>query len=394
MILIKKMKSLLKFIMRNTRKNYQKKYLLDKYDFIKNVSFVDKKNFNFNQNRRYTNNLVINWIIPNIGLGGGGHLNIFRFIDFFQKQGHINRIYIIGDNIAKVDSGILEFINKHYLDMNGVECFRGSINLKHSDITFSTSWDSAYYLYYDDNTNLKAYFIQDYEPYFFSVSSDYVFSEMTYEFGFYHLCASKWLANKVIKNNFGSYFDLGVDLMRYKIDKTIRRKSNQVFVYLRSTTPRRATEIVLLALIELKKLNNEIEIVFAGEEKIDIDIPFKYQNLGILHPNDLPIIYNQSTIALVGSLTNYSLLPQELMASGCLVVDIDLENNRIVHEKDTIVLAGPSPFDIAEKVNFYLTHEKERKFIVNNALEYVTKLDWNNIMKNVEHNILKEFKID
>lgn len=388
---MKKLKNVFKSIAKNTRNDLQKKYIFDKYSFIRDVSFTAKRNFNKEKHRKPKQHLVINWIIPNIGIGGGGHLNIFRFIQYFQSHGHKNRIYIIGDTVAKKENGILNFINEHYLDLGDVDCYRGSVNLEISDISFATSWESAYYVYYDDNTNLKAYFIQDYEPFFYPLSSDYVFAEMTYDFGFYHLCASRWLAKKLIKDGFGSYFDLGVDLSSYKINNEIQRNQNQIFVYLRSNTPRRATEIILIALKNLVELNNNVEIVFAGEENITIDIPFQYRNLGIIHPDELPRIYNQSTIALVGSLTNYSLLPQELMASGCLVVDINLENNRMVHKDGTIVLAGPSPFDLAENINYYLNNPTERQIIIDNALDYTKELDWSLILDRVEENLMKEF---
>jgi hypothetical protein len=361
------------------------------FHFIKNISFQEKANFNNQTKREPKSKLTINWVIPNVGLGGGGHLNIFRFIRYFQSQGHLNRIYIIGDHEAFEDASILDFINAHYFKIGNVECYRGSLGLKYSDVTFATSWQTAYYVYYDDNTLLKAYFVQDYEPLFYPMSSEYVFAEMTYGFGFYHVCASSWLGEKVIKGGKGTYYALGVDLNEYKILPDISKNDNQVFVYLRSNTPRRATEIILLALTQLKEINHKVEIVFAGEKELAYDIPFSFKNLGICSLSELPKIYNESCVALVGSLTNYSLLPQEIMACGCLVVDLMLENNISVHKEGTVVLAGPSPYDIAKKIDYYLTHKKARIALVDNALEHVKTLQWQGILQGVEAGLLKEF---
>ena len=39
--------------------------------------------------------LKLNWIIPEMGLSAGGHINIFRFVTMLQNAGFQNRIYVI-----------------------------------------------------------------------------------------------------------------------------------------------------------------------------------------------------------------------------------------------------------------------------------------------------------
>src|SRR5713101_1449527 len=43
-----------------------------------------------------TSPLKINWLVPNIGPGSGGLLNIFRAIHHLEQWGHKQRIYVVG----------------------------------------------------------------------------------------------------------------------------------------------------------------------------------------------------------------------------------------------------------------------------------------------------------
>ncbi len=42
------------------------------------------------------NKMVLNWVIPDMDIGSGGHMTIFRIISFLEKFGHQNRIYVFG----------------------------------------------------------------------------------------------------------------------------------------------------------------------------------------------------------------------------------------------------------------------------------------------------------
>ena len=40
------------------------------------------------------NQITLNWVIPEMGEGSGGHLNIFRFVSYLERHGVHNRIYL------------------------------------------------------------------------------------------------------------------------------------------------------------------------------------------------------------------------------------------------------------------------------------------------------------
>ena len=143
------------------------------------------------------------------------------------------------------------------------------------------------------------------------------------------------------------FFDFGADLDIYRPRKK-EAKKKQICFYGRPVTERRAFEIGVLALAKFHKLHPDYNIVFFGWDVSDFDIPFPYENRGIVDPSELAEIYHESQACLVLSLTNASLLPLELLAAGCVPVMNDGENNRLViGENPDIVYTLDSPVELA-----------------------------------------------
>ena len=57
---------------------------------------------------------IINWVIPEMGLSSGGHINIFRFVMMLQNAGFKNRMYIIKPIAFHSSEECREFLRKHY----------------------------------------------------------------------------------------------------------------------------------------------------------------------------------------------------------------------------------------------------------------------------------------
>ncbi len=335
-------------------------------------------------------NMVINWSVPDIQKGGGGIMTILRFVQYLSNKGYKNRLYIIKPNKAIKKIGVKKFVNKNYLKLNdNVEIFDGVFDMHDSDILISTSWDSAYYNYPVQNTKLKAYFIQDYEPYFHPMSINYKLAEMTYQMGYYGIFAGSWLKKKIVKefDMNGFAFNLGVDFKTYRNMNKTRKK--QIVVYIRQFTKRRGSEFLLAVIHELAKRRNDIKIAIVGDDDIK-DMEHKnIINYGIVPSEKLAEIYNESLIGLVVSLTNYSLVPQELMACGTLAFDVDYENNRVAYgKKDIIILEKLDVEKWVESIIYYIDHKQEREKIVANAQDYVKKMSWDNAFKAFEEKLI------
>jgi glycosyltransferase involved in cell wall biosynthesis len=168
----------------------------------------------------------------------------------------------------------------------------------------------------------RAYLVHDHEPEFYGTSVESVWAAETYRLGLYHIAASPWLRD-IVKQRYGghaSLFQFGVDHARYRPIESIARRRDTVVFYARHVTPRRAVPLGLLALAELHHRRPDVRIVMFGD--IAPQTTFPFDHIGVASQAGLAALYNEATVGLVLSLTNYSLVPQEMLACGLPCVDL------------------------------------------------------------------------
>jgi len=286
---------------------------------------------------------IINWVIPTLG-EGGGHRTIFRFIDSLATQGFRQRVYEmpVGRVPRSSSKELKELIHKFY-GLSAIDCSVSFERMEPADLVFATSWHTAYPIARFRDAGRKLYFVQDFEPLFAPIGTESVLAENSYRFGFHGVTAGPWLAEK-LSSEFGmqcDYFNLAVDHSVYYPTKTTER--NTIFFYARPATPRRGFELGVKALELFHRRNPGYRIVLAGGDLPGTKFPFPVTDVGYVNERVLNDYYNQSAAALVISLTNCSLLPLEIMASGCPVVTTAGDNNEKSLPADSAIFAVPSP---------------------------------------------------
>lgn len=343
------------------------------YEFI--LKSIDNANYQQTKINLKNKTPIINWIIPDFGIGSGGHTTIFRIIQYLEKKGYKNNIYMFGPLKYNNSKIIKETINNYFLKINA-DVFIGVENMMDSDAVFATSWHTAYSLKNITNTRNKLYLVQDFEPSFYPMSSEYIFAENTYKMGFHHICASEWLSDLIKEKYNGetSYFNLGYNEDTYFTDNQEKRDENTIVFYGRWSTPRRGFDLGILSLYEVYKKNPNINIkIFGWNEKNDL-IPFPYQNLGILDSKQLRKLYNQSTIGLSISLTNVSLIPAEMIACGLPVVEVNHPSLINMYQtNEDIILSEKNPKDISQNILSLLNDPTKRQQISANAIVKLSK---------------------
>lgn len=322
---------------------------------------------------------ILNWVIPEMGEGSGGHINIFRFISLLEDMGFHSRIYLVLSPSYRYDNrGLRKTLASKFpiLDTR-VEAFWDISEAGFAHATIATSWQTAYFVKNFNNTISKFYFVQDYEPYFFPLGSFYQFAEDTYRFGFRGITAGDWLKEKLERE-----YNMVCDSFRFSYDKELyvphdrEGLSKKIFFYARPVTQRRDFEIGMLALNELAKRMPEIEVILAGWDVDYLEIPFNYQNLKIVDIRELSDIYGQCDLCLVLSNTNLSLLPLEIMASGSVAVCSGGENNTWLMNEKNSVLVSYDPVEIADKMEYYLTHPGELKKMRDSGIQFARTTSW------------------
>lgn len=320
---------------------------------------------------------VINWLIPDFGIGSGGHLNIFRFISMLEANGYKNNICLVGDHRHSSEEKAKELINKHFFELKA-KVFFGIEELPDSEFSFATGWTTAYYLKAFPGTYHKLYFIQDFEPSFYAGGSEYAFAEETYKFGFTGVCAGGWLAEKLSREygmttrSIGFSYDIDLYYPRQKQNPEKRK----VFCYFRPPTIRRGLETALIALDLVAKKYSDVEFVFAGWDMNDFKFDHNFQNAGLLSLDELPDTYSQCDVALVLSFTNLSLLPLEIMACGCVVVSNNGPNVEWLLNDDNSSLTSADPVKIADKILELLNDNDKLSRLRKNGIDYARSTNW------------------
>jgi glycosyltransferase involved in cell wall biosynthesis len=288
---------------------------------------------------------TINWVMSPPG-GGGGHQNIFRFISLLDKMGHKNNIYLYSTfddmTIAEAKDNVASYSSAKNLTFKKFDD-----TMAEADVVFATGWETAYPVFNAKTNAQKMYFIQDFEPYFYPMGTDYVLAENTYKFGFHGITAGGWLSSK-LSAEYGmvcDHYDFGANKDLYKVTNTEKRK--EIFFYARPVTERRGFDLGIMALEIFHRAMPEYTINLAGWDVSEWDVPFPYVNHTALKIDELPALYNKSAVALVMSLTNMSLLPLELLACGTIPVVNDAPNNRLVSDNPFIAYTDSSPQALA-----------------------------------------------
>lgn len=364
------------------------------YDYITDIKPIE---FNENEYEKCKDGkITINWVIPEMGKGSGGHINIFRFVNNLQKMGIVNRMYIFKGNSWDTNESLKEFLVENYEIYNSdIEVYNDVSAMKFAHATIATSWNTAYYVRKFNNTISKFYFVQDFEPYFYALGSEYMFAENTYKFGFRGLTAGDWLKEKL-----NTEYGMQTTSFRFSYDRelySVKEKKDDVkrlFFYARPVTARRAFELGLLALNEITKRMPEVEVVFAGWDVSNYEIPFTHLNAGSVKLEELSDLYSQCDMCLVLSNTNLSLLPLEVMASNSVAVCTKGANSDWLVNEENSVLVDFDPVSIADTIIYYYEHTDKLTEIRNKGIEFAHNTSWETEANKVYDAIMKGIKED
>jgi O-antigen biosynthesis protein len=331
--------------------------------------------------------LTVHWVVPPAGIGSGGHMTIFRFVRFLERQGHTCRLFYY-DPVSPPSQSEAEAVIKHFPPM-AAPVTVGLDGVEDCDAVFATSWPTAYPVFNLKTRARKFYFVQDFEPYFFPVSSESVLAENTYRFGFYGVTAGRWLTDK-LGTEYGmpcDYFEFGSDSERYHFTNSGKRR--KIFFYARPVTPRRGFEFGVMALELFHRKHPEYEIHFAGWDVGKFQHSFPFVDHRVLKVDELNELFNECAAALVISFTNMSLMPLELLSAGCIPVVNDAPNNTLVSANPYISYAPPSLRAVADALCEIVERDDQVEY-ARKAAASVQNLSWDDAGAKVEAILKRE----
>lgn len=362
------------------------------------AQFQGKPDFNGNTRNFNPKHLNIHWIIPDFAEGSGGHMTIFRMINYLERFGHQNTIWIEGQYLNKTCEAAYETIVKHYQFISAnIRFFSADFYNTEADAVIATRWDTVWGALGSSKIKRAFYFAQDFEPAFYPSGARALIAEETYRQDIDCICASPWLA-QIMTNKYqrwASSFLLSYDSKNYYPNNTQKTKTDRVEIaaYYRPHTDRRAVELVLMGLEQLSNQLADFRVHFFGNsEPILFATPFEYIDHGVLSATELGELYRACDVGVSFSSTNYSLIPQEMMACSLPVVELDTDCCRTVFPKNTITLAKLHPVAIAESIFFLATNTTLAKKQAKMAQQWINQSSWETAAKQVESSIVERLE--
>lgn len=346
--------------------------------------------------------MTLHWVIPDFSRGSGGHMTIFRMIRYLELFGHHCKIWIENPVFHSTSSEAWEEIVKYFRCVKADVAFiEDGFFEAQGDAVIATGWSTAFLAHQAQGFAGKFYFVQDHEPEFYPTGSERLLAQESYSLGLDCICASPWL-DQIMSETYGlwaRHFFLAYDHETYFIkdgDAHAQRFAPatkgplKVAVYARDHTARRCVTLALMALEALAAQRQDFEVHFFGQDALPFNkTPFPAISHGVLDAPHLAKLYNDCHVGICFSGTNYSLVPQEMMACGLPVLELNGESTRAIFPSEVVTLGGPDPLDIADKLAQLLDNPAARKAHAEAALAWVETFSWEGSARDVENALIE-----
>ena len=325
--------------------------------------------------------------IPTFSRGSGGHNTLFQIFTRLEQRGHLCSAWVVdpyGYAQSTWPAVLREEIREYFAPFEG-PVYKGFDRWQGADVAIATGWQTVHSLLQAGGSRARVYVVNDHEPEFYAASAEHSLSAETYRYGMHCIAASPWLRDLLI-DRYGTSaeaFQLGVEHDIYR-PRPVERRRDTVIYYARYVTPRRAVPIGLMALAELKRRRPDVRIVLFGTGEV-LDASFPYERLDILNPTQLSWLYSEATVGLCLSLTNFSLMPKEMLACGLPCVELaGVSAESIFGSDGPLALAELDSNKIADRIEGLLDDRAEWERRSRAGIEFVASHTWDHATDEVE----------
>jgi O-antigen biosynthesis protein len=326
-------------------------------------------------------------VIPPFSRGSGGHNTLFQILSRLEQRGHTCSVWLADyhNHMREAWPAVLRHdINEFFAPIKG-PVYKGFDEWQGADVAMATGWQTVHATLGLERCRARAYIVNDHEPEFYAASTEQQLAEDTYRHDLHCIAASPWLRDLLIERYGASAdaFQLGVDRHTY-FPRPVQRRTDTIVYYARHSTPRRAVPIGLMALAELHKRMPDVRIVLFGTDK-PLHAAFPYEHLSVLSPPQLARLYSEATVGLCLSLTNFSLMPKEMLACGLPCVELaGISAESIFGPDGPLELASLDPQDLADAMQRLLTDREAWEQRSREGIEFVASHTWEHATDEVE----------
>jgi glycosyltransferase involved in cell wall biosynthesis len=326
-------------------------------------------------------------VIPPFNRGSGGHNTLFQIFSRLEQRGHTCSVWLADyqGHAHNVWPAVLRReINDYFAPFRG-PVYKGFDAWQGADVAIATGWQTVHGMLELDYCRARAYVVNDHEPEFYPSSTERELAADTYRHGLHCIAASPWLRDLLIDRYATSAeaFQLGVDHATYR-PRPIERRRDTIIYYARNVTPRRAVPIGLMALAELKRRRPDVRIVLFGTGEV-LDASFPYEHVDVLSPTQLSWLYSEATVGLCLSLTNFSLMPKEMLACGLPCVELaGISAESIFGSDGALELTSLDPTQIADAIERLLVDRERWERRSHAGIDFVASHTWERATDEVE----------
>jgi glycosyltransferase involved in cell wall biosynthesis len=348
-----------------------KSILLDLLD--SKISFTDDHSANIASYAPKLDTRTIYWLVGDFGFNSGGARNISVLANLANSDGFKSKILYYNSDRSVQELQRLTHLHYGFENIEIVDEFP-SMEIPYAVVGTHNSSIPWLKSHAPRQTNL-VYLVQDFEPFFYPMSSNYLDALSTYFDSDLKIITSlRWMSEKIFQLNgrVVPYLDFAFDRDIYNPSLFTGRSG--VIFYAKEDTPRRLYELGVKTLQLVSKIDPTVPIKFYGGGKTPSTLPFVTNYGSTLSNQELASEYQKSMVGIAFGPTNPSGIPYEMMACGLPVVDVQVygENSNKYFD-DSIVLCEPNPASLAKEIfslycdnNYWTNRSNAGKVFVEN----------------------------
>ncbi|MGD9971469.1 MAG: glycosyltransferase [Desulfatirhabdiaceae bacterium] len=318
--------------------------------------------------------LRVTYILHNLVVAGGV-LSVIQIVNELILLGIDAKIVALFQDPAVVDWARL--YNEPIVFKNPQELLD---RFPLTDIVVATLWTTASLadqLVRQGKAAQSAYFLQDYEPWFFP-ESDRVSRrrvQQTYARISHRIVKSRWLAGMLAKEGYHTHqIRLGLNLGVFYPRNVDRNHHPVVLAMARPKTPRRGFAPTIAALANVKHQMPDVEIVLFGDRFLKrMAIPFEFRDEGVVTSQDrMAELYSEATVFLDGSdFQGFGRCGLEAMACGaaCVLTGAGGVTEYAVHDHNSLIVPPKRPDLFSEAILTLLKDKPLRNRLIDEGLQ-------------------------
>lgn len=342
--------------------------------------YITKNGFSKISNDKPAEVKRIGIVLPHINVGSGGITSILRIGTFLSKQ-----YKVIYTTYSSVPSKTFENNAAQNLkNFEGEYINWDEFQKQKLDIVIATNWQSVYFT--RNLSGYKIYFVQDFEPYFYQRGDLYFLALQTYKMGYHIISLGDWNAKQIQREcnvHQVDFITFPYEPSEYTYKKRDfssyeNKKNFDIAVYLKDNTKRLPliTQSALINIRSLFKERQDIDLkfhIFGYPKSVPLVIG---ENEGVLGKDRINNLYHRCDFGIVSSVTNVSLVPLEMIATGLPIIEFKYGTYPEFFPADTAILTDFESEDLYSKLNYYLKHPTLISEMTKKALDQIQNRDW------------------